>query len=289
MKKIISNSLLVGALSILTAQNAFALADKTHPRDYIPAPPGTNVAVIYYDQRSGDNLNIDGSEVFNNADLNVDVATARLIHYTEIGGYTIDPQIVIPYGDLDLGVASQSTQGVGDIVIGSPIWLINDNEKKEWLSIAPFLWIPVGAYDENQSFNFGTNTFRPVLEFGYVKGLTDNLFLDFVGGVEWSSDNNDPNGGDVLKKDEIYRLNTMLSYNTDSTGYIWGKYVIQKGGETTLDGVAQGDEIDSKTLSLGYSKWITPTLQLQAEYSKDLEVENGIETDGFSMRLVTLF
>lgn len=288
MNKKIINSFVLSAC-VATSQYALAVADKTHPRDYIPAPPGTNVAVFYYDQRDGDSFNVNGTEVASNADLDVDVLTARIIHYTEINGYTIDPQIVIPHGNLDLGLANQSSNGVGDVLVGAPIWLVNDNENKQWFSIAPFLWVPVGAYDEDQVVNFGTNTFRPVLEFGYVKGLTDKLYFDVVGGIEWSEDNDNPYGGDVLEKDEIYRLNTMLSYSTDNTGYVWGKYVVQKGGETTLDGVAQNNELDSKTLAVGYSKWISPTVQLQAEYSRDIEVENGVETDGFSLRLVTLF
>ena len=281
---------LVVSLSMAILSNhAFALADKTHPRDYIPAPPGTDVGVFYLDHRSGNSLNSNGSEVANNADLSVNVATARYIHYTEVGGYTIDPQIVVPYADLDLGIAQQSSTGVGDVVIGAPFWLINDNEKKEWFSIAPFLWVPVGAYDENKAVNFGTNTYRPLLGFGYVKGLTDKLYIDFVGDIEWSTDNDSPNGGSRLEKDPVYRLNSMLSYNLSDTGYIWGKYVIQKGGEQKLDGVSLNNKQDDRTLVVGYSNWISKSTQFQAEYSTDLQVENGVEVDGFSLRMVTVF
>lgn len=280
---------LFAAGTIAASQQAFAVAELTHPRDYIPAPPGTNVAVFYLDERSGDSLYSDGNKIANNMDLSVKVGTARFIHYTEINGYTIDPQIVIPHAKLDVGAAGQDSTGVGDVVIGAPIWLINDSENKQWFSIAPFLHIPVGAYNENKTVNWGKNTVRPVLEFGYVKGLTDNLYLDFVGGVEWSSDNDDPFGGNTLEKDPIYRLNSMLSYSLDETSHVWGKYVIQKGGEETLDGVSLDNEMDTSTLAFGFTKWVGKSVQLQGEYSKDLSVENGIKTDGFSLRLVTLF
>ena len=188
-----------------------------------------------------------------------------------------------------MGAAGQDSTGVGDIVLGAPIWLINDNENKQWFSIAPFLHVPIGAYNENKGVNWGKNTWRPVLEFGYVKGLTDNLYIDFVGGVEWSSDNDDPFGGDKLEKDPIYRLNSMLSYSLDETSHIWGKYVIQKGGEETLDGVSLNNEMDTSTLAFGITKWVSQSVQLQAEYSTDVKVENGIKADGFSLRLVTIF
>ena len=204
---------MLAAGTIAVSQQAFAVAELTHPRDYIPAPPGTNVAVFYLDERSGESLYSDGGRIADNMGLDVKVATARFIHYTEINGYTIDPQIVIPHAKLEVGAAGQDSTGVGDIVLGAPIWLINDNENKQWFSIAPFLHVPIGAYNENKGVNWGKNTWRPVLEFGYVKGLTDNLYIDFVGGVEWSSDNDDPFGGDKLEKDPIYRLNSMsVSY-----------------------------------------------------------------------------
>lgn len=274
---------------IAMSQQAFAVAELTHPRDYIPAPPGTNVAIFYLDGRSGDSLYSDGNEVTNNMDLDVTVATARFIHYTEFNGFTIDPQIVIPYAKLDVGAAGQDSAGVGDVIVGTPIWLVNNNEDKQWFSIAPFLHIPIGAYEEDKAVNWGKNTIRPVLEFGYVKGLTDNLYFDLVGGVEWSSDNNSPFGGDKLEKDPIYRLNAMLSYSIDDSSHVWGKYVIQKGGEETLDGLSLNNKLDVSTAAIGFTKWIDKSVQLQGEYSTDLNVENGIKASGFSFRLVTLF
>lgn len=275
--------------SALISTEALALAETVHPRDYIPAPVGTTLSVTYLDQRSGDNAYASGSQVASNMDLEATAVVQRFIHFTEIFGVVADPQLIIPYVNLDVGAAQQSDTGVGDIFFGSTFWTVNNPENKEWFGISPFVYMPTGNYDSDQSVNVGTNRWSALLEFGYVKGLTDNLYLDLVGEVEWFGDNDDPFGGKTLEKDEVYRLSTMFSYNLNPASYVWARHAMQFGGEEKLDGVEQGTELDNHTLSLGYTRWIGKEFQVQVEYTKDLEIDNGIEVEGFTLRGVIPF
>ena len=88
----------------LLSSQAFAVAETVHPRDYIVAPPGVNLSVTYLQNVTGDNFNIDGNEVSDNADLEVNAVIQRLIHYTEFFGMPADPQIIIPVVDQKVGL-----------------------------------------------------------------------------------------------------------------------------------------------------------------------------------------
>lgn len=274
---------------VLLAGKANAMAEVVHPRDYIPAPVGTTLSVTYLDQRSGDNAYASGNHVASGMDLDTKAAIQRFIHFTEVFGMVADPQIIIPYVDVEVGAANQKDTGIGDIFIGSTFWTLNDPENKEWFGISPFVYFPTGNYDSKQATNVGANRWSALLEFGYVKGLTDNLYLDLVGEIQWYGDNDDPFGGKNSKKDEAYRLSTMLSYDLDAGSYIWGRHAMQFGGEEQLDGVDQGKELDNHTLSLGYTRWFGKDFQMQVEYTKDLSIDNGIEVEGVTLRGVIPF
>ncbi|GGC12144.1 hypothetical protein GCM10011352_43260 [Marinobacterium zhoushanense] len=287
-KKLLPAALAVS--SVLLCQQAFAIAETVHPRDYIPAPAGVNLSVTYLENRSGDDLYAGGDKVADNADLEVNAVVERLIHFTELFGMPADPQIIIPVVDMDLGIAGQDSSGVGDIFFGSTFWPVADNENKEWFGLTPFLYVPTGAYDDNQAVNVGANRFSFVMQAGYVKALTDKLYLDVIGEVQWYGDNDDFLGNNTLSKDEAYRLSTMLSYDLSPGSYIWGRYAKQIGGEESVNGTTDADsEMDTDTASIGYTHWFGKSFQVQAEYTRDLSVENGIAVDGATLRLVVPF
>lgn len=283
---LLATTLLTGTM---LSGNAFAIAETVHPRDYIPAPVGVNLSVTYLDQRSGDDAYASGDQVANNMNMDVVAGVQRFIHFTELFGVVADPQIIIPYVNLEVGAANEKDTGIGDIFFGSTFWTINDPENREWFGITPFIYAPTGAYDSKQAVNVGANRWSAVLQAGYVKGLTDNLYMDLVGEVQWYGDNDDPFGGNTLEKEEAYRFSTMFSYDLNPASYVWARHAMQFGGEEKLDGIKRGTELDNHTLSLGYTRWIGKEFQVQVEYTKDLEIDNGIEVEGFTLRGVIPF
>ncbi|MCH4814049.1 transporter, partial [Vreelandella neptunia] len=159
------------ASSILVSQQVMAIAETVHPRDYIPAPSGVNLAITYLDHRSADKVKADGNTVGNNADFEANALIQRFIHYTEIFGMSADPQVILPIVDID--VAGQDSQGMGDIFFGSTFWPLADDENKQWFGITPFIYMPTGDYDSNKAINVGANRWSYVLQAGYTKGLTE--------------------------------------------------------------------------------------------------------------------
>lgn len=288
IKKCIPITLIAG--SMLVSQQIFAIAETIHPRDYIPAPTGTNISVSYFDHRSGDDVYANGTKVASHGGLKANAVIQRFMHYTEFLGMQTNPQIIVPLVDLDVGIAGESSRGIGDIFLGSTLWLKSDHENKEWFGVTPFLYLPTGKYDNNQAINLGDNRFSFVMQAGYVKALTDNLYLDVVGEVQWYGDNDDYLGNNTLAKDKAYRLATLLSYDVAPGRYVWGRYTKQLGGRESVNGMTvAASKLNTDTASIGYSHWFGKSFQMQAEYTRDLSVKNGIAVDGATVRLVIPF
>jgi hypothetical protein len=136
----------IAAMAHAMAAEAAELS--TDPGDYVALPPGTDLGLLYYQHAERDRVKVDGNTVTKNFELDSDIGIARFIHWTQLGNFTVTPQIILPFGNLDLsGGQSRTAAGVGDPVVGSAIWLINDPVNERYLAVAGFVGIPVGTYD----------------------------------------------------------------------------------------------------------------------------------------------
>ena len=93
-KTILSSAILLGSLSV--AQQAMAIAETVHPRDYIPAPAGTTLSVTYLDHRSADNMNVNGKTVSKDAGFEANAVIQRFIHLLNYCGHTILRRLCMP-------------------------------------------------------------------------------------------------------------------------------------------------------------------------------------------------
>ena len=62
-------------------------------RDYIPAPPGTFAAILYYMHTKGDNIYANGHKVAD-AGLGGQVGLFRPVYWMQAGPFIIDPQFI---------------------------------------------------------------------------------------------------------------------------------------------------------------------------------------------------
>ena len=105
MKQILKPLVAALALSCLAG---VARADvKPDGGDYQAAPPGTDLLVLYYQHHNADRLNARGRKAADNLNLNLDVGLLRYVHFTKLGGYIIDPQIILPFGRQKVGLADK--------------------------------------------------------------------------------------------------------------------------------------------------------------------------------------
>ncbi len=151
---------------------AFAVeagAVDVEPGDYTALPAGTNLLIGYYQYATRDKLYSNGNQVGINAKLDSHIGIARYVRFVDIGGYIVDPQILVPFGELkakdDLS-ALGSTSGVADPILAATVWVINKPKEGEYLGITPFVWVPIGSYDNNKALNLGQNRWQFALQAG---------------------------------------------------------------------------------------------------------------------------
>ena len=150
----ITAAVLAGGLATLALSPRAAQAVDVDPGEYEAAPPGTAFLIGYgffdwFDQfrtRSGNSVS--------DSRLNTQTGILRPVYFVDIFGITADPQFFLIYGFANNGKLGgddlDDAHGFGDIILASTFWIINDQEKKRWFGITPFVWLPVGEYHRNQ-------------------------------------------------------------------------------------------------------------------------------------------
>ncbi|WP_400464087.1 transporter [Pectobacterium actinidiae] len=262
--------------------------------DFVPAPEGTTAGLLYLQHAERDKLYAQGRQAVGDSRLVSDVGIARLVHYTRIGGLTVGPQILVPFGRLDAGrdtSALGKTSGVGDIILAAPVWLINDAASRSYLGIAPYLYLPTGSYSHDRPLNLGENRWKFDLQLGFVKGLTDKWYVDLTGDVMFHGKNDNYGAaGATLKQKPLYQGQGYLRYQFTPGANAFVGVSQTWGGETRVNGVDSNDEARQRKISVGGSYFIRPTTQLLLALGRDLKVENGFKENArINVRLLQVF
>lgn len=286
-------------LAALLGANLF-LAGSAHSvtidaGDYTRLPDGTNLAVLYYQHFEGKQLYSQGNQLSGNARLSADVGILRGVRFMDIGDFTVVPQFLLPFGQLNTGgdlAGLSSTNGIGDLIFAPTIHLIKDPERKRAFAVTPWLYMPTGNYDRNNALNaFGENRWKLDMQVGYITPLSDKWSLDLIGDVVWYGDNNDfGNTSATLKQSLSYQLQTHLRYHITPGTYVAGMLSYDWGGETKINGVSQGDRQERTKALLTVGHFVTPSIQILGSYGQDLSVRTGVKEDNrFNLRLVKVF
>jgi hypothetical protein len=94
--------LIVAALCCLPPRYAAAL--EVTAGDYEALPPGTSLALLYYQHAERNSLVTGGRQVSSNFRLDSDIALARYIHVLKLSDDAVlDPQVIVPFGRLRTG------------------------------------------------------------------------------------------------------------------------------------------------------------------------------------------
>lgn len=285
------------AMKLLSAAVWLALAAgpavagiNTDPLDYVPAPAGTTLAAIYYQNNHSSSQYADGRQVAQNS-IQADVGIARFVHYTELAGFRIAPQVLLPAVSVEVGGKGNtvSTDGISDPILGLPVWLVNRPEQRLYFAVTPYLHLPLGRYNSNRPLNPGENRWKFTLQGGLSVGLGEKTTLDVIGDAQWFGDNRDIAGGGRLEQKALYSLQPQLTYQlapglTSSLGvyHVWG-------GATQVRGVDQHDSTRTTTALGTVSYWLGKTDNLQFQYRADTEVKNGAKTHGLQLRFLHVF
>jgi hypothetical protein len=110
-------------------------------------PAGSNIGLLYLQHAERRSLYGNGHKVAIKAGLDSDIGILRVANYQQFGDYTINTQFLLPFGRMEGTRDNDSlgqTNGVGDLVLASTLWLVNDPAKNRYWGIAPYLFVPTG-------------------------------------------------------------------------------------------------------------------------------------------------
>lgn len=291
MKKISVYALLCTLL--LAPQVALAV----NSRDYIPLPPDTFLFCTYFKHISATSLYANGKKVSNDFNLKENLGILRPVYYMDIGkalygdgGFRIDPQALIPFGEANLdgaavGNADISATGIADPTIFATFWFVNDPKNKLWAGFSPYITMPLGDYNKHKALNLGNNRWAIKPELGVVKGVGEKTYLDMIVNGEFYTEN----GKIDLRQDPLFGAEIHLSYDITKQWYASVDYFYSYGGETKQNGVWQNNKSNSHGLGLSLFWMIGSNNQLMIEYRDDFSVKNGPGTNTFGARWAYFF
>lgn len=284
----------LSALILGSALSYSAFAVDVDAGDYTALPAGTNLGLVYYQNASRDELYSVGDKAAGDYSLASDVGILRGVHFMDIGGYTVDPQFLLPFGNLDAGkdiAAFGEESGVGDLILAATVWLVNKPKENTYFGITPYIYLPTGTYDNNEALNLGENRYKFVLQAGYITPLTDDITLDLVADVAMYGENDEFGANkETQKQDASFQLQAFLRYNINP-GWDFRVGLSQTfGGETEVNGTKNNDEAEVTKISVGSTYFVTPSIQLLATFGRDISVENGFKEDNrLNLRVLKVF
>ena len=267
----------------------YALANNA--RDYLPLPADTISLNLYYDMQFGNKYYQDGDVLSKDMDMKSNVSLLRPIYYTELWGKIVAPQLILPFGRVELN--GNQSSGIGDLQLAFAMFLINDMKNKFVFGYTPYITLPTGEYDRERSVNFGDNRWSTKHEIAFVKGFGEKFWLEWYNSVEFFFDNTDAAGNNNEKvtssKEAQYNAEVHCSYTFTKSLFGSVDYYFSYGGETELDGHDQNDLTRTHTAGIGLNLMLNDCTQATIDYRQDLEVKNGIKANEMMIRLSYLF
>ena len=288
------------AVAVLTVVFAYLAAPPARaldvdPGDYAAAPPGTSLILGYGQFNWYNSFHTRSGNEIHDSELQSQVGILRVVHYVNVFGVTCDPQFFIPFAGLNNaklgGEHLDSTFGMGDIIIASTCWVVNQPEKQRWVGITPFVFFPTGSYRDKQVLNVGENRYKGVLQVGYVEAF-GKWSVDLIADTTFYGNNDSagPEGNNTLRQDNSYQAQAWLRRAlTDelSLGVGWsGTW----GGNQYVAGESNKLSTEAQQLRLITQYFVLPDLQLQAHARTDVWSEGGYrETFGLHLRVMKVF
>jgi len=225
------------------------------------------------------------------SDFKAGVLTPSYRGSIDLGGNAGTILIGIPFGSLSasldtrMGIIDLSTDlAQGDLFVGAEVGLVGSPtlapidyaQYKPGFraSVAAKLFLPTGDYDSSRLLNLGGNrwSLQASLPISYVLGETmiDPALttFDIMPVVQIFGDNEDSFGSaDVTSQDPVWGVEGHITRTLTPTVWAAVDGYYERGGETSSDGVRNGDA--KETLSLGATLGLTLSASLAVRLSYD--------------------
>lgn len=274
------NSLATAMMVFLVATTAKCAVNDYFPTDVVPTQYGSTVLAMYYYDRQSDALYSRGKKIVD-SDIDARYIAARFTHGMKVAGYSFSPILVVPWSDIKSEgafktILGSKASGVGDVRIGASFWPIEDKNGPFYLSVGAMLFVPNGQYDSKQKLNFGENRYKASFNVASLVALSKNIRAETIFETVMYGDNDDYVGKKLTQR-PTYAVTENLRYIAPFGIQPFLHLQQNYGGETSINGVNQKDEMKNLRGGVGvsYIKHGWPMMSIR--YGEDLSIRSGIK------------
>ncbi len=282
---------ILGLAAVALSLAAPARAIDVGPADYTILPGGTTLGMVYWQHLSSDTLRLDGATVPGSS-FEADVGILRTLSYFDLGETPAVFHVVAPFAGLDAdigGVGQRTSDGLGDLTLGLTVWPVQPDspETGTTLGLSLFATLPTGDYDPAR-MGLGEGTWTITPQIGLIQGLGHGFYFDGALDVALQRDHDE--NGVSHERAPSWQLQAMLRKQWGPATSLAVGYSGQRGGAQSIGGIETGLKTHRDQLRIYGSHFVTPTVQVQGMYGRDLKVEGGFEYDSVAqIRVVKMF
>lgn len=279
----------------------FAQAQDIEPRRWSHIPIGANFAGAAYAYTLGD-IYLDPALQLKNVQMDLQTLGVKYIRSFELLGKSARVDLYQPYqfghwsGLLNGVPATADRDGFAD---GSVRFAVNlfgapplkgkefaeyratKAEHETIVGMGLVVQVPTGEYYDDKFINLGNNrcSFRPQL--GAVHNW-DKWSAELTLAGVFFTDNNDFFKGKRLEQDPMYNADTHLIYTFSPGLWVAGSFGYSGGGETTVNGVASGNNQSNLGWGFAVGVPLSRTVGMKFGYvGTRTQVDTGMDTDTF--------
>lgn len=254
------------------------------PGDIQPAPPGTDVLLLYGQHLRGDRVYAHGKRVLDDLDLRLDIAAARYVHFFALGGKTTTFELVLPGNRQRDAFDRDGLSGVGNLVVGSSLWTLADDTRGRYVTWAAYLSLPTSPRT-GEGLVTGEDRYALELQGGYMTRLAERWSLELMGQAEFYTRDDSSR----VRRDPTYRATAHLSYQPSAATRFALSARQTFGAAERLHGERVFGSRNDTNLTLTWAQQLNERVQVQLQYTRDLSVREGPQIDGVQGRVVLGF
>ncbi|MCQ4321644.1 transporter [Stutzerimonas stutzeri] len=258
-------------------------AQGLQPHDFVPAPAGTHLGLLYYFGSTSDTLvDGDGHEV-KDSSLDSNVGLLRYVYYFDIGDMRADVNVLQPFGSLNnmrVGGSDIDTDdfSMGDLTLVGTIWPLNDPENERYFAIATYLTLPSGNYSSSEP-GLGSNRWSTSIQPAFLTRIAPQWTVDLAGDITFYGDNDDGPDGANVDKDPSFTALGWLNYQATATTMLSLGGTTTWGGEEKIKGDVRGSDVKTTTIRAAWTQMLNPKTQFLLEVGHDVDAQSAYERD----------
>lgn len=293
---------LTATVALLAVGLGTAHAIDVDAADFVPAPAGTTIGLLYLQAAQRDSLYAGGNRVPGDNRLDSQIGIARLLHFTSLANMPLGLNVLLPFGRLE-GKDGASflgkENGVGDLGLVATLWPYSDHEAGLHFAVANYLFLPTGQYDRQRALNLGENRVKYIAQPNVSARLNRNWAVDVMGDVTLYGKNDDFGTGSglarTMKQKPSWQLQGFVRYALSPTSFVHLGMSHSKIGATEVAGISQADEGRITKGQVGGAFFVAPKTQLLLTLGRDLKVSGGPgsllfkENARLNLRLLQIF